>query len=104
MNKVIVSILGLIVLSGCAYDYYRGDVKYTQDGKDCIYTSAERGHRFSRDIKKMRSDEYIVYRNTKCRDLYKQDMAPAVETPKPKFEKCNVKTVPVVTRRYYVIG
>ncbi len=107
MNKFIVSILGLIVLSGCAYDYYRGDIKYTQDGKDCIFAMDEAGYRFSKDIKKMRRDEYIVYRNTKCRDLYRADsadVAPVVETPKPCTKKCNVKTAPVVTRKYYVIG
>ena len=73
MNKALVSILGLVALSGCAYDYYEGGVRYTQDGPDCIYYSGEQGRRFSNEISSMRGGKKIVYRNTICAHLYDKD-------------------------------
>lgn len=84
MKKVWVSMIALAGLAGCAsyYDYYRGDVRYTQDGEDCIYYAGETGNRFSRDIRNMQAGKKIVYRNTMCSDLYARDtmgMAPRTE-------------------------
>ena len=68
---------GLAMLAGCAnyYDYYKGGVRYTQDGEDCVYYAAERGRRYSDDIRSLDADKKIVYRNTMCRDLYVRDNA-----------------------------
>lgn len=77
MKKTLVALLGLVVLGGCAgyYDYYKGGVRYTQDGDDCIFYSAERGRKYSEDIRSLDVDKKIVYRNTNCRDLYVRDTA-----------------------------
>ena len=52
MKKTVVALFGLAMLSGCAgyYDYYKGGVRYTQDGEDCIFYAAERGRHYSEDI------------------------------------------------------
>ncbi len=75
MKKTLFALLGLAVLSGCSsyYDYYKGGVRYTQDGDDCIFYSAERGRHYSEDIRSLDSDKKIVYRNTMCHDLYLRD-------------------------------
>lgn len=75
MKKSLVALLGLVLLAGCStyYDYYKGGVRYTQDGDDCVFYSAERGRRYSDDIRSLDSDKKIVYRNTMCRDLYVRD-------------------------------
>lgn len=77
MKKTLVALFGLAVLSGCAgyYDYYKGGVRYTQDGEDCVFYSAESGRRYSEDIRSLDADKKIVYRNTDCRDLYVRDNA-----------------------------
>ena len=74
MKKTVVALFGLAMLSGCAgyYDYYKGGVRYTQDGEDCIFYAAERGRHYSEDIRKLDMDKKIVYRNTMCRDLYQR--------------------------------
>lgn len=76
MKKVLVSLVVLAGLAGCAsyYDYYKGDVRYTQDGADCIYYSGEYGNHFSNDIRNLNTGKKIVYRNTRCEDLYNRDM------------------------------
>ena len=105
MKKTLLAVFGLVVLTGCAgyYDYYKGDVRYTQDGEDCIFYAAERGRHYSEDIRKLDTDKKIVYRNTMCRDLYVRDnmgvastnarqiLAPAttVVADAPKCNKCN---------------
>ncbi|MBQ8293992.1 MAG: hypothetical protein IJX89_01225 [Alphaproteobacteria bacterium] len=75
MKKVLVSMISLIALAGCSsyYDYYKGGIRYTQDGDDCIFYSAERGRHYSEDIRSLDLDKKIVYRNTMCRDLYTRD-------------------------------
>ncbi|MBR3930545.1 MAG: membrane lipoprotein lipid attachment site-containing protein [Alphaproteobacteria bacterium] len=75
MKKTVFALFGLVVLSGCAgyYDYYKGGVRYTQDGEDCVFYAAERGRRYSEDIRSLNTDKKIVYRNTACRDLYLRD-------------------------------
>lgn len=77
MKNTLVALFGLMVLGGCAgyYDYYKGGVRYTQDGDDCVFYSAERGRKYSEDIRSLDADKKIVYSNTKCRDLYVRDVA-----------------------------
>ena len=77
MKKVIAAIFGLAVLTGCSsyYDYYKGGVRYTQDGMDCIYYAGEHGRRFSSNEYALDSGKKVVYRNTRCSDLYRADMA-----------------------------
>lgn len=76
MKKILVSVLTLGALSGCAgyYDYYKSGVRYTQDGDDCIFYSAERGRHFNDRIRSLDTDKKIVYSNTKCETLYSHDM------------------------------
>ncbi len=116
MKKVLVSVLALMALAGCAsyYDYYKGDVRYTQDGEDCIYYTGEMGNHFSSDIRSLNTGKKIVYRNTRCADLYNRDMAGTapradrvIMTPAAQYVAasscgcgaCNATTV----RRKYVI-
>ncbi len=75
MKKTLFALLGVLVLAGCSsyYDYYKGGVRYTQDGDDCVFYSAERGRRYSEDIRSLNTDKKIVYRNTQCHDLYLRD-------------------------------
>ena len=80
MKKTLFVLFGLVVLAGCSsYDYYKGDVRYVQDGEDCIFTSTEAGYRYSSDIRELNADKEIVYRNTMCRDLYLNDVAGQVQ-------------------------
>ena len=81
MKKTLFALFGLMVLAGCSsyYDYYKGGVRYTQDGDDCVFYAAERGRRYSEDIRSLDLDKKIVYRNTKCRDLYLRDNFGAVQ-------------------------
>lgn len=80
MKNTLIALFGLVVLGGCAgyYDYYKGGVRYTQDGEDCVFYSAESGRRYSDDIRSLDADKKIVYRNTDCRDLYVRDNANVV--------------------------
>ena len=81
MKKTLFVLFGLVVLAGCSsYDYYKGDVRYVQDGEDCIFTSTEAGRRYSSDISELDTDKEIVYRNTMCRDLYVRDNAGVAST------------------------
>lgn len=75
--KKILSLVALIVLAGCSnyYDYYKGGVRYTQDGADCIYSSGEYARHYSAGVNAADLDKKIVYRNTQCADLYARDMA-----------------------------
>ena len=74
MKKVILSMLGLAIVAGCSgYDYYKTDVRYRQDGKDCIYYFGEKGKKFNEDIRSLKDAKQIVYRNTQCADLYADD-------------------------------
>ena len=73
MKKVLVSVIALAALAGCAYDYYRGGVRYVQDGDDCIYYAGEYGSRYTNDIHSLNTDKRVVYRNTSCADLFARD-------------------------------
>ena len=74
MKKVFLSILGLTLLAGCSgYDYYKTDVRYRQNGKDCVYYYDEAGKKFSNEIRSLKDAKKIVYRNVRCEDLYMED-------------------------------
>lgn len=118
MKKVLVSALALVALGGCAtyYDYYKGGVQYTQDGDDCIYYAGEQGREFSREIRNMNGNKKIVYRNTRCEDLYNRDMAGVAAAPARQAlvpaatscnacaaRSCNACVTPVVRRRYVIV-
>lgn len=101
MKKTLIALLGFVLVAGCSsYEYYRGGVRYVQDDSDCIFTSVEQGNRYSGEIRTLDIDKEIVYRNTKCRDLYFRDnMHQAARTErqilKPVEKKdlgCNKKT------------
>lgn len=115
MKKVLISVFALAALAGCAsyYDYYRGDVRYIQDGADCIYYVGEAGNHFSSEIRALDTGKRIVYRNTRCADLYARDtmgaapridrvvMAPVAEGV--ATSSCDVCAAQPVVRRKYVI-
>ena len=75
--KKILALIALVALAGCSnyYDYYKGGVRYVQDGADCIYYSGESANHYSRDVNTADLDKKIVYRDTQCADLYARDMA-----------------------------
>ena len=118
MKKILVSLIALVGLAGCGayYDYYKGGVRYTQDGQDCIYYAGEYANNFSKYVGGMDESKKIVYRNTRCEDLYARDtfgaapraprqvLAPVAE--KASCNSCNAKcdscAKPVLVRRYVV--
>ncbi len=75
MKKVLCSVIALGALVGCGgyYDYYKSGVRYTQDGADCVYYSGEYGRKYSNEIASLDDEKKIVYRNTRCEDLYLND-------------------------------
>ena len=81
MKKVLFSVIALAALAGCAYDYYRGGVRYVQDGDDCIYYYGEYGSHYSHDIRTVDTDKRVVYRITNCADLFARDNGGI--TPRP---------------------
>ena len=118
MKKALLTVLGLGLLAACTgYDYYKTDVRYYQDGEDCIYYSNERGKRFDYDVRALRDGKRIVYRNTRCSDLYQKDtfgyserndrraIVPAVEeekvAPSCGCSKCGKKTF--LKNKYIII-
>ena len=126
MKKVLVSAIALTSLVGCGayYDYYKGDVKYTQDGPDCIYYVGEHVRNYSRYVGGLDSGKKIVYRNTRCEDLYaidnfgqeprhdRQILTPAARVV--PCDSCGVEQVscdscscgksqPVLKRRYIIM-
>ena len=125
MKKVLVSVIALTSLAGCGayYDYYKGGVRYTQDGPDCIYYAGEHGRNYSYYVGGLDTGKKIVYRNTRCEDLYaidnfgqesrhdRQILAPAAQvTPCDscaRVEKvsCNscAQAQPVLKRRYIIV-
>ena len=74
MKKIILSVLGLSLVAACSsYDYYKSDVRYRQEGKDCVYYYAEKGKKFNEDIRSLKDAKRIVYANAQCSDLYLND-------------------------------
>ncbi len=117
MKKVLVSVFALAALAGCSgyYDYYKGGVRYTQDGEDCIYYAGEYGHNYSRDIHGLDANKKVVYRNTRCADLFERDNAGVIPQPGRKVLTagaqvapaatcpCQTCNQPVLKRRYYIV-
>ena len=81
MKKVLFSVIALAALAGCAYDYYRGGVRYVQDGEDCIFYYGEYGSHYSKHISSVDTDKRVVYRNVSCADLFNRDNGGI--TPRP---------------------
>lgn len=73
--KKFLTLAALIALAGCSnhYEYYKGGVLYTQDGDNCIYQSGEQGRHYSSNVNSADLNKKIVYRNTRCSDLYARD-------------------------------
>jgi len=115
MKKMLVSMFAVAAISGCTYyDYYKGDIRYTQDGKDCIYYADEYARHFSEDVDGIDGSNRIVYRNTRCEDLFARDNGPRVhrnerkalvpvvaEQPAPAC--CGCKAEQPISRRFYTI-
>ena len=76
MKKTLFALIAFAGLAACSgYDYYQGNIRYVQDGEDCIFYATESGARYSDEIRDVNTDKEIVYRNTFCRDLYQRDTA-----------------------------
>lgn len=117
MKKTLVSMFAVAALVGCGgYDYYEGGIRYTQDGKDCIYYAEESADRFSDSIDDMDSDKRIVYKNTRCADLFARDNAErlnrnerkalvpvVVEHPVATTSACCGCNAEPISRRFYTI-
>ena len=117
MKKVILSVLGLTLLAACSgYDYYKTDVRYRQEGNNCVYYYGEKGNKFSEDIRSLKDAKKIVYRNVRCQDLYMDDtfgaerndrkaIVPVYVEPKNTSKcgcsKCSKKRV--VKNRYIIV-
>lgn len=118
MKKVLFSVIAVVALAGCAsyYDYYKGGVRYTQDGEDCIYYAGQQGRHYSSDIRDIDSTKKVVYRNTRCSDLFAADnfgtaprpsrqvLAPAAKTVAAPACGCKTCGVQPVSRRYYIVS
>ena len=121
MKKILVSLIALVGLAGCGayYDYYKGGVRYTQDGQDCIYYAGEYANNFSKYVGGMDESKKIVYRNTRCEDLYARDtfgtpmrnerqvLAPVAQEVSTcgACNKCNsCDNTPVLKRRYVIVS
>lgn len=115
MKKIALSVLGLTLLAGCSgYDYYETNVRYYQDGEDCVYYHDEDGQRFNKEIRSLKGDKKVVYRNVRCEDLYMQDtfgyaerndrkaIVPVNPAPKCGCNKCG--KAPVLKNRYVVVS
>ena len=112
MKKFLTMSLAVAALAACgSYDYYRGGIRYVQDGPDCIYYADEYAKEFSTEIRKIDADKKIVYRNTRCADMYARDNFDAA----PRHDRAAIKptTVPacdecttcgaVKTRKYIIV-
>lgn len=116
MKKLLVSVAAATVLAGCTYyDYYKGGVRYTQDGKDCIYYADEYARHYSESIRGIDGSNRVVYQNTRCEDLFAMDNAGRAErndrkilipAAKTEVSKCGCAacgaTAPV-SRRFYTL-
>ena len=80
--KAILGICAAAALTGCCtYDYYKGGVKYTQSGPDCVYQFQEDGGMFSRYEKQYKENKKVVYRDTSCAKLYANDSSSFTKAP-----------------------
>ncbi|MBQ7185663.1 MAG: hypothetical protein IJR92_02555 [Alphaproteobacteria bacterium] len=97
MKKLLACAVVLAGLSGCTYyDYYKGGVRYTQDGADCVYYSGEYARHYSYDINGMDGNKRIVYRNTRCEDLFARDNGGRAPRPERQILAPAYQEAPVV--------
>ncbi len=76
MKKLLMYVIAMGAVAGCSsYDYYKGDVRYVQDGDDCVYYSNEYARNYSDRIRGIDGSDRIVYKNTKCEALFARDNA-----------------------------
>lgn len=116
MKKLLVYMIAMAGLAGCTYyDYYKGGVRYTQDGKDCIYYSDEYARHYSANIDGIDGNNRIVYKNTRCEDLFARDnggrvqrndrkvLVPAMIESAPVAADCGCCRAEPISRRFYTI-
>ena len=77
MQKILSFMIVAGLITGCSYyDYYKGGVRYVQRGDNCVYYSEESSEeQFSDKVEEFDDDNRIVYKNTRCEDLFKRDNA-----------------------------
>lgn len=77
MQKILSFMIVAGVITGCSYyDYYRGGVRYVQRGDNCVYYSEESSEeQFSEKVEEFDDENRIVYKNTRCEDLFTRDNA-----------------------------
>lgn len=77
MQKILSFMIVAGVITGCSYyDYYRGGVRYVQRGDNCVYYSEESSEeQFSEKVEEFDDENRIVYKNTRCEDLFVRDNA-----------------------------
>ena len=77
MQKILSFMIVAGVVTGCSYyDYYRGGVRYVQRGDNCVYYSEESSEeQFSEKVEEFDDENRIVYKNTRCEDLFARDNA-----------------------------
>ncbi|MBQ1927747.1 MAG: hypothetical protein IJL21_02310 [Alphaproteobacteria bacterium] len=77
MQKILSFMIVAGVITGCSYyDYYRGGVRYVQRGDNCVYYSEESSEeQFSEKVEEFDDENRIVYKNTRCEDLFARDNA-----------------------------
>ncbi|MBP5485523.1 MAG: hypothetical protein J6Y07_02340 [Alphaproteobacteria bacterium] len=76
MQKILSFMIVAGVITGCSYyDYYKGGVRYAQEGENCVYYSNESSEQFSEKIGEFDDENRIVYSNTRCEDLFARDNA-----------------------------
>ena len=126
MQKILSLLLVGGVLFGCsAYNYYKGNVRYVQDGDNCIYYTSEYAKHYSDSVERFNDDNRIIYQNTRCEDLFARDNAgrterndrrvlvsasalnkkpkprPAVVKPVAPKADCECAEMAPVTRQFY---
>ena len=77
MQKILSFMIVAGVITGCSYyDYYKGGVRYVQRGDNCVYYSEESSEeQFSDKVEEFDDENRIVYKNTRCEDLFTRDNA-----------------------------
>ncbi len=77
MQKILSFLIVAGLITGCSYyDYYKGGVRYVQRGDNCVYYSEESSEeQFSEKVEEFDDENRIVYKNTRCEDLFARDNA-----------------------------
>lgn len=72
MRKIPALIIGALALTACVRTTspYQGNIRYTQNGADCIYEFSQTGSAYS---KSFNEDKRIIHKETICRDLIIKD-------------------------------